>query len=141
MLSAHSSLLNSRLCFSGMVVLNEASDNRSLLSSEFCRKQMLTPLCCPLHVASQRGGDTKLVSLTDELASVRVLIVDLGNACWTHKHFSEDIQTRQYRSPEVNGRVAFRLYQQFFPEIFLGGLLSPHYLCRLVDQLAVAVGV
>lgn len=37
----------------------------------------------------------------DELASVRVLIVDLGNACWTHKHFSEDIQTRQYRSPEV----------------------------------------
>lgn len=49
----------------------------------------------------QRAGDTKLVSLTDELASVRVLIVDLGNACWTHKHFSEDIQTRQYRSPEV----------------------------------------
>eukprot|EP00752_Nemacystus_decipiens_P009400 g8403.t1 len=50
---------------------------------------------------SERVGDTKLTSLTDELASVRVLIVDLGNACWTHKHFSEDIQTRQYRSPEV----------------------------------------
>lgn len=49
----------------------------------------------------QRAGDTKLTTLTDELASVRVLIVDLGNACWTHKHFSEDIQTRQYRSPEV----------------------------------------
>jgi serine/threonine protein kinase len=30
-----------------------------------------------------------------------VAIVDLGNGCWTHKHFSEDIQTRQYRSPEV----------------------------------------
>ena len=28
-------------------------------------------------------------------------IVDLGNACWTYKHFTEDIQTRQYRSPEV----------------------------------------
>lgn len=28
-------------------------------------------------------------------------VVDLGNACWTHKHFSEEIQTRQYRSPEV----------------------------------------
>ncbi|CAM9336516.1 unnamed protein product, partial [Hapterophycus canaliculatus] len=50
---------------------------------------------------SDRGGDAKLTSLTDELSSVRVLIVDLGNACWTHKHFSEDIQTRQYRSPEV----------------------------------------
>jgi hypothetical protein len=31
-----------------------------------------------------------------------VIVVDLGNACWTHKHFSEDIQTRQYRSPEVS---------------------------------------
>ncbi|CAM9466325.1 unnamed protein product [Scytosiphon promiscuus] len=50
---------------------------------------------------SDRGGDAKLTGLTDELSSVRVLIVDLGNACWTHKHFSEDIQTRQYRSPEV----------------------------------------
>ena len=28
-------------------------------------------------------------------------IVDLGNACWTYKHFTDDIQTRQYRSPEV----------------------------------------
>lgn len=28
-------------------------------------------------------------------------VVDLGNACWTHKHFTEDIQTRQYRAPEV----------------------------------------
>ncbi|KAK6587866.1 kinase CMGC group [Cryptosporidium xiaoi] len=28
-------------------------------------------------------------------------IVDLGNACWIDKHFSQDIQTRQYRSPEV----------------------------------------
>ena len=28
-------------------------------------------------------------------------IADLGNACWVHKHFTEDIQTRQYRSPEV----------------------------------------
>ena len=31
----------------------------------------------------------------------RSVIVDLGNACWTHRHFSEDIQTRQYRAPEV----------------------------------------
>ena len=30
-----------------------------------------------------------------------MVVVDLGNACWTYKHFSEDIQTRQYRAPEV----------------------------------------
>jgi serine/threonine-protein kinase SRPK3 len=28
-------------------------------------------------------------------------IVDLGNSCWTYKQFSSDIQTRQYRCPEV----------------------------------------
>ena len=31
----------------------------------------------------------------------RCKIVDLGNACWTYKQFTSDIQTRQYRSPEV----------------------------------------
>lgn len=25
----------------------------------------------------------------------------MGNACWIDKHFTDDIQTRQYRSPEV----------------------------------------
>ncbi|CAF3137040.1 unnamed protein product [Rotaria sp. Silwood2] len=32
---------------------------------------------------------------------LQVKIADLGNACWTYQHFTEDIQTRQYRSPEV----------------------------------------
>jgi len=28
-------------------------------------------------------------------------VADLGNACWVDEHFSDDIQTRQYRSPET----------------------------------------
>ncbi|XP_002528633.2 SRSF protein kinase 1 [Ricinus communis] len=28
-------------------------------------------------------------------------LVDFGNACWTYKQFTNDIQTRQYRCPEV----------------------------------------
>lgn len=35
------------------------------------------------------------------LKASRAVVVDLGNACWTDRHFSEDIQTRQYRAPEV----------------------------------------
>eukprot|EP00190_Bangiopsis_sp_CCMP1999_P001086 CAMPEP_0198734988 /NCGR_PEP_ID=MMETSP1475-20131203/56470_1 /TAXON_ID= ORGANISM="Unidentified sp., Strain CCMP1999" /NCGR_SAMPLE_ID=MMETSP1475 /ASSEMBLY_ACC=CAM_ASM_001111 /LENGTH=462 /DNA_ID=CAMNT_0044498571 /DNA_START=5 /DNA_END=1393 /DNA_ORIENTATION=- len=31
----------------------------------------------------------------------RVKVVDFGNACWTDRQFTSDIQTRQYRSPEV----------------------------------------
>lgn len=34
-------------------------------------------------------------------SELRVKIADLGNACWTNHHFTEDIQTRQYRSLEV----------------------------------------
>ena len=33
--------------------------------------------------------------------SLACKIVDLGNACWTYKQFTNDIQTRQYRCPEV----------------------------------------
>lgn len=28
-------------------------------------------------------------------------LVDFGNACWTHNQLTTDIQTRQYRCPEV----------------------------------------
>lgn len=44
-----------------------------------------------------------------DLTEVGCRIVDFGNACWTHKHFSKDIQTRQYRCPEVCPSRSFRL--------------------------------
>merc|ERR1719160_63882 len=33
--------------------------------------------------------------------TVSFKVVDLGNACWVERHFSDDIQTRQYRAPEA----------------------------------------
>lgn len=33
--------------------------------------------------------------------NVMVKICDMGNGCWTYHHFTPEIQTRQYRSPEV----------------------------------------
>jgi len=38
---------------------------------------------------------------SDDLPVTMVKIADLGNACWVDKHFTDDIQTRQYRSPEA----------------------------------------
>ncbi|KIW91539.1 uncharacterized protein Z519_07505 [Cladophialophora bantiana CBS 173.52] len=45
----------------------------------------------------------KAVKNEDEPVSeiISVKIADLGNACWVGHHFTNDIQTRQYRSPEV----------------------------------------
>uniref|UniRef100_A0A158QEF6 non-specific serine/threonine protein kinase n=1 Tax=Hymenolepis diminuta TaxID=6216 RepID=A0A158QEF6_HYMDI len=36
-----------------------------------------------------------------EVCPIDVKIADLGNACWTYKKFTDDIQTRQYRALEV----------------------------------------
>ena len=46
-------------------------------------------------------GAVDTARLDAAYADCKVKIVDLGNACWTYKHFTDDIQTRQYRSPEV----------------------------------------
>ncbi|XP_061679192.1 SRSF protein kinase 2-like isoform X2 [Syngnathoides biaculeatus] len=52
--------------------------------------------------ARARAADLLINPLDPRNAeSIRVKIADLGNACWVHKHFTEDIQTRQYRSIEV----------------------------------------
>ncbi|KAF9258803.1 kinase-like protein [Marasmius fiardii PR-910] len=36
-----------------------------------------------------------------ETETITVKIADLGNATWVNHHFTDDIQTRQYRCPEV----------------------------------------
>jgi len=44
-----------------------------------------------------KGTRRKMALETD----TRCKLVDFGNACWTYKQFTSDIQTRQYRCPEV----------------------------------------
>nr|GMD25453.1 serine/threonine-protein kinase SRPK [Ipomoea batatas] len=48
----------------------------------------------------KRGNRSTRQKLLAE-AELKCKLVDFGNACWTHKQFTSDIQTRQYRSPEV----------------------------------------
>lgn len=45
--------------------------------------------------------ESRVLNSVDDLLTAKAVVVDFGNACWTHKHFTDDIQTRQYRSPEV----------------------------------------
>nr|XP_045622572.1 SRSF protein kinase 1-like isoform X3 [Procambarus clarkii] len=51
---------------------------------------------CPDHKAIERVPDP-----VHEVCDMKVKIADLGNACWVDHHFTEDIQTRQYRCLEV----------------------------------------
>ncbi|KAJ7444568.1 kinase-like domain-containing protein [Mycena galericulata] len=53
---------------------------------------------------SGRDGEDGWVEEVDpelEYEMITVKIADLGNATWTNHHFTNDIQTRQYRCPEV----------------------------------------
>jgi len=48
-------------------------------------------------------SETLPEKMTEDVSfeTISVKIADLGNACWVGHHFTNDIQTRQYRSPEV----------------------------------------
>lgn len=59
----------------------------------------------PLQPAPSAGDPTVLPPPApydpSTLERITVKIADLGNASWTDLHFTNDIQTRQYRSPEA----------------------------------------
>lgn len=48
----------------------------------------------------EKEGKRQLL-LAEPFGQSSVVIADLGNACWVNNHFSDEIQTRQYRCLEV----------------------------------------
>ncbi|KAG6011214.1 hypothetical protein E4U43_008473 [Claviceps pusilla] len=50
---------------------------------------------------SASAGEKRKADDVHSFDIISVKIADLGNACWVNHHFTNDIQTRQYRSPEV----------------------------------------
>lgn len=80
---------------------------------KFLRKQKCKEIKTRMRVSSHRHpyGGTKLYmelkpkhrhdleAICDVMFNIKV--VDMGNACYTDRHYSDVIQTREYRSPEV----------------------------------------
>ncbi|XP_020489486.2 SRSF protein kinase 3-like isoform X2 [Labrus bergylta] len=77
-----------------------ATGSRSVLLNQTTDKEPPAPL--PPSVCGVRDSDALLDLLNPQNADqILIKIADLGNACWVHQHFTEDIQTCQYRSVEV----------------------------------------
>ncbi|XP_042045346.1 SRSF protein kinase 1-like isoform X2 [Salvia splendens] len=55
---------------------------------------------CQGTKGNKRGSRSARQKLLAEV-ELKCKLVDFGNACWTYKQFTSDIQTRQYRCPEV----------------------------------------
>lgn len=82
---------------------------------------------------SIEGSPDHLELLEAMYSKADVKIVDLGNSCWINKHFTDDIQTRQYRAPEVligagyNTSADMWSYACIVFELLTGDLLfDPH---------------
>ncbi|KRY11112.1 SRSF protein kinase 1 [Trichinella patagoniensis] len=77
---------SSSCCAVFQVDLDEQNGNLGKLVDEQSKEAKIIPASKP-------------VSNNDD--EVLVKIADLGNGCWVDNHFTEDIQTRQYRALEV----------------------------------------
>ncbi|XP_076285867.1 SR splicing factor protein kinase isoform X2 [Lasioglossum baleicum] len=85
----------------------EKMDNANLCDVEkSCGEGMLPPDHEDTDECSEDSKQLKRASVAPldpaiVECDVEVKIADLGNACWVYKKFTDDIQTRQYRSLEV----------------------------------------
>lgn len=102
---------------------------------------MLFSACLPAETPPKGGLAEKRYS--------HVKIVDFGNACWTYRHFTEEIQTRQYRAPEVIVRNGYHTSADVWSfacmvfELLTGDFLfdpqESEYIDRDEDHLALIV--
>jgi serine/threonine-protein kinase SRPK3 len=85
----------------------EAADSRDTLCKDEIREKCVEETeteheeSSPAEQLLQKSAQSCIPSRELKELDLRCKIVDLGNACWTYKQFTSDIQTRQYRCPEV----------------------------------------
>jgi serine/threonine-protein kinase SRPK3 len=72
----------------------------SIIEKKLKRRARRAVLKISERRASMGGGAAKCERTLDGI-DMRCKVVDFGNACWANKQFGEEIQTRQYRAPEV----------------------------------------
>ncbi|KAK6532279.1 serine/threonine protein kinase, CMGC group [Arthrobotrys megalospora] len=92
---------------SSLSTFMDSSDSSTHLDPESANKarektaELLTGAISGINLekAADESEHTQETPFPNDM--IKVKIADLGNACWTNHHFTNDIQTRQYRSPEV----------------------------------------
>ncbi|KAI5955939.1 SKY1 [Candida jiufengensis] len=82
--------------------LNNSLSSMSISNSNSYQAVNVDPMQIP-NDSNYRldESSTKLNDIINEDELISVKIADLGNACWTNHHFTDEIQTRQYRAPEI----------------------------------------
>ncbi|KAL5150127.1 Protein kinase dsk1 [Glycine soja] len=87
---------------SGAVELSpNASSAREQASSSAGTSRLSDADATKLKEQGNKRGSRSMRQKLLALVDLKCKLVDFGNACWTYKQFTNDIQTRQYRCPEV----------------------------------------
>ncbi|XP_061997736.1 uncharacterized protein LOC133715305 [Rosa rugosa] len=73
----------------------------SLIEKKLKRRARRAVAKISLRRESMGGGEAPKSERNMDGVDVRCKVVDFGNACWADKQLAEEIQTRQYRAPEV----------------------------------------
>ncbi|KAL6220815.1 hypothetical protein ACLB2K_008569 [Fragaria x ananassa] len=73
----------------------------SLIEKKLKRRARRAVAKISLRRESMGGGEAPKSERNMDGVGVRCKVVDFGNACWADKQLAEEIQTRQYRAPEV----------------------------------------
>jgi len=79
--------------------MHDLAENEVIEKSAEIIQQDLSAISLHKAVSNSPARKSSMDDFENHLINVK--IADLGNACWTHHHFTNDIQTRQYRSLEV----------------------------------------
>jgi len=69
-------------------------------TAQIASLQLSVPLS-PSKASGPPPRTPRSAAVVPESALLVSKLADLGNACWIDKHFTDDVTTRQYRSPEV----------------------------------------
>lgn len=82
---------------------NKTEETPVYQNGDYMRKRHDTATSNVSEEWRNKTANDLLIDLLDPVNADKFVakIADLGNACWTNRHFTDDIQTRQYRSLEV----------------------------------------
>ncbi|CAI9111918.1 OLC1v1012262C1 [Oldenlandia corymbosa var. corymbosa] len=89
------------LCFHILVGLDYLHRKFSIIHTDLKPDNILFLSSIDSGKGHKRSRHDTSRNLLADLEDVKCKVADLGNACWTHKQFTGNIQTRQYRCPEV----------------------------------------
>jgi hypothetical protein len=77
-----------------------------------CRRQAIGEGLEPPADPEALTAPGEALLIEERVMGASAKVVDFGNACWVHKQFTSDIQTRQYRCPEVRPAETSGLLQE-----------------------------